>query len=223
MNPQRNLRYVEFAQRSLVNYRIILSQPSAQDRYEVTALLTALVSIFVWMKEEYFDTRGGIVSIRWDQLAAQFDSHCRRVPAEADQDQSYAHFLVNLRHGIAHGNIDLGNDEEVKSVTIWNSFRPNRWCATLPVEVLELVARDTVFDLNAAAVATFTGNSLHPLLRDIPYFRCACEFSWIGPVPPHTCPICRMAPTWCEVGALSSDAIESWPILRTPPTYCFEQ
>lgn len=221
MNPQRNLRFVEFAQRSLVNYRVVLAQPSSAGRYEVTALLTALVSIFVWTKEEYFTGRGDDLTIRWRELGEQFAANNRTVPRAAQRSPTYPHFLVNLRHGIAHGNIDLGTDAEVKDVTIWNTYGATQWCATLPLQVLEQVARDTVFDLNAAAVATFGGIAISPLTRDTPCSHCNCGFEWIGDAFPKTCPYCATIPPWHPTGWLDSRKVDAWSILRVPPTYCF--
>lgn len=217
MDPENNIRFVEMAQRSLVNYDIIAQQSEGPDRFEVTGLLTALAGIFVWIKEEYFEPKSTL--ILWPELADSFSS--RTIPSNISRDKfSYSEIVYHIRNGVAHGNFDFSESSQMSLITIWNLSQSGRvkFMEQLRIEDLAKLARWVVFDLNSASVSTFGVEQAEGVNDDITIHKCQCGFPWLGSYPPKTCPVCNKVAQWKTSGVLSGSRIRSWTKGRKRPT-----
>lgn len=212
METEQAIHFVQLAQRTLANYDFVYSTrerdtTNSVPLFEVTQLITGLIGIFVWPKEEYFgyDVTNNRI-IKWDELKKNLSGN---FPLNYLRDQdmplnqpktitAYLDLIWNLRNGFAHGNFEFLSDQGViRDIQIWNT-PPNRtnciWRGTINIKDLEEIARYFVCVLNKSTLKEYQSSQ-----GDIPVFRCSeCDFVWINDEErrPDKCVCCKKVANW---------------------------
>ena len=199
METEKAIQFVELAQRTLANYDFIFEariKKEDEPIFEVTQLITGLIGIVVWPKEEYLDRE----KLQWktlnDNLSENFPRNYVRDQDKTDQLSTYYQLINNLRHGFAHGSFEfLSGQGVITDIRISNIHGSHNWQGTISIKHLEEIARHFVYILNKSAVEKFMSD-----YGDTPIYRCSnCSFVWIGKEhKPEKCIYCRKDAQWQE-------------------------
>lgn len=220
MNSETKLNFLEMPQRVVANYDTLLTmQGKDEPPYEVTQLITSLVGIFVWIKDVFREENH---AVKWPQLKTQLIK--RSLPSGITQmsgtESNYLNFFLYLRRGLAQGNFKICEDQPFKKVVVWNypfaTTSKKDWQVKVEVLTLEKVARWTVYDLNAAAFATFGKPDTE--VRSGRSAACECQncgFLWLGGATPQQCPSCGQANMWNLRGVLNMADVEKWDLAHS--------